>query len=91
MCFVLLKKLLPSAVASAHFPNALPKQRLDNLRVTHQAQVTRRGLSYEAIFFSSVTVPWETFHCDKMLGVVREEEPAEGLLEKKLDPPPRRL
>ena len=49
---MLLNHLRPSAVFSAHFPNSLPTQRLDNLRVTHQAQVTRRGLSHEAVFFS---------------------------------------
>ena len=44
--YVLLKKVRLSAVVSVHYPNALPTQQLDDLCVTHQAQVTRRSLSY---------------------------------------------
>ena len=87
-CSVLLKKLHPSTVVSAHLPNALPSQRLENLRVAHQAQVTCRGLSYEAVFFSFATVPEETFHCAKRFEVAYEEWPAEGLFEKKPTLPP---
>ena len=63
-------------------------QRLENLCVTHQAQVTCRGLSYEAIFFSPATIPGETFHCAKRFMVVWEEGPAEGLFGKEPAPPP---
>ena len=87
-CSVLLKKVRPSTVVSAHSPNVLSAQRSDNLRVKRQSLVTCCVLSYEAVLFSSATVPLETFHCDKMLGVVREEGTDEGLFEKKLDPPP---
>ena len=69
-CYVLLKNLRLSAAVSAHFPNALPTQRLDNLRLTHQSQVRRRNLSYEAVFFSFVAIFIETFHCAKRFGVV---------------------
>ena len=79
---MLFKKLRPYAVVSEHLPNALPTQQLDNLRVTHQYKVTRHGLSYEAILFSSETIPGETFHCAKMFVVIREESPDEGLFEK---------
>ena len=85
---MLPKKLRLSAVVSAHFPNALLKQRLDNFHVTHQSQLTRRGLSYESVFFSSATVPGETFHCAKRFAVVWEEGPYEGLFDKDTDPPP---
>ena len=85
---MLLKKLLPSAVVISHFPNALLTQRLDNLRVSHQSQVTRRGLSYEAVFFSSATIPGDNFHCDNIFVVVWEEGPDEGLLDKETSPPP---
>ena len=85
-CSVILKKLCLSAVFSLHFPNTLPMQQLDSLRVTHQAQVTRRGLSYEAVFFSSVTVHGEILYCVKRFVVVREEGPAEGLFEKEPSP-----
>ena len=84
-CFVLIKKLLYSAVVGAKFPNALTTQRLDNIRVPHQSQVTHHGLSYKAILFSSVTVPGKTFHCDKRFAVVWEEGEAEGLFDKKPD------
>ena len=67
---VLLKKVRLSAVVSAHSPNALPTQRLDNLCVTHQAQVTRHSLSYKAIFFSSAAIPGETFHCAKRFAFI---------------------
>ena len=43
-CYMLLQKLRPSVVVSAHLSNSLPTQILDNLCVTPQAQVTRRGL-----------------------------------------------
>ena len=85
---MLLKELRPSAVGSAHFPNALPTQRLDNLRVTHQVQVTCHGLSCEAVLFSSAKIPGETFHCYKIFTVAREEGSAEGLFDKEPAPPP---
>ena len=75
-------------MVSAHFQNTLPKQKLENLHVTHQAQVTRRGLSYKSVFLSSATVPKETFHCAKRLAVIQEEGPSEGLFEKYPTPPP---
>ena len=87
-CSVLLKNLRLYAVVSVHFPNALTTQRFDNLCVTHQYQVTHRGLSYEAFFFSSVNIPGETFHCDKRFMVVWEEGPAEGSFYKDPAPPP---
>ena len=87
-CYIQLKKLRPYVVVSAHFPNALPMQRLGNLCVTHQSQVTHCGLSCKAVFFSSVTVPGGTFHCDKRFAVVRGDDPDEGLFEKLPAPPP---
>ena len=71
-CSMLLKNLRPYTVVSAHLPNALPKQGLDDLHVTHQSQVTRRGLSHEAVFFSSTNFHGETFHCAKRFKVVQE-------------------
>ena len=86
--YVILKKLHPSASVSAHFPNALPTQRLGNLRVTHQAQVTRRGLSYKVVFFSSVTIPRDTFNCENCLELVWDEGKSEGLFDKEPTPTP---
>ena len=39
-------------------------------------------------FFSSVTIPRDTFHCTKRIPVVQEEGPAEGLFYKETAPPP---
>ena len=75
-------------MVSAHFPNALPTQRLENLLETHQSQMTRRGLTYEAVFFSSATIPGETFHCAKRFTVNPEEGPDEGLFDKEPAPTP---
>ena len=83
-----IKKLRLYAVVFVNLPNDLPTRLLENLRVIHQAQVKRRGLSYKAILFSSVTVPGKTFHCDKRFAVVWEEGGAEGLFDKETDPPP---
>ena len=80
-CYVILKNLHPSAFVNVHSPKALPTQRLENIRVAHQAQVTRCRLSYEAVLFSSATVPGETLHSANMFAVV-QEGPAEGLFEK---------
>ena len=81
-CYVILKNLRPSAVVSAHLPNALPTQRFDDLRVSHKSQVTRRGLSYKELFFYYATIPGYTFHCDKRFAVVRKEGPVEGIFDK---------
>ena len=57
----------------------------------HQYQVTSRGLSYEAVFFFSATIPRETFHCAKRFAVVREGGASEGLFEKEPAPPPSEI
>ena len=87
-CYVLLKKLLPSAVVSKNLPNALSMHQLGNLSVTNQAQVTVRGFSYKAVFFSSAVISGEKLHCSKRFAVVHKEGPSEGLSEKEPAPPP---
>ena len=69
-CFVILNNLRSYTIVSVHLPNPLLMQRLGNLRVTHQSQVTRYGLSYKAFFFSSAIVPMETFHSAKRFAVI---------------------
>ena len=56
--------------------------------MSHQSQVTRRGISYEYVFFSSATIPGDNFHCVKRFAVVPEEVSAEGLFDKEPAPPP---
>ena len=85
---VLLKNLRPSTVVSGHLPNVLPTQRLDDIGVSHQSQVTCRGLSYKAVFFSFATIPGETLHCAKSFVFLREDGLVEGLFEKDSAPPP---
>ena len=85
---MLLKKLHPSVDVSVYDPNALPTQRLDDLCVTHQDQVTCRSLSYEVSLFSSATVTGETLNYSKRFAVVQDEGPAKGLFDKKSSPPP---
>ena len=87
-CSVLLKNMRMYTVVSAHLPKALSTQRLDNLRVSHQSQVTCRSLSYEAVLFSSTTITGETLHRAKRFAVVWEEGPDEGLFDKEHAPHP---
>ena len=63
-------------------------QQLENFRVTHQSQVTRRGLSYESVVFYSATAPGETFHYAKRFMIVQEEGPSEALFDKEPNPSP---
>ena len=49
-CSVLLSKLRPSRDVEAAFPNRLPMQRLEDLVAVRHEQITRRGLTYEAVF-----------------------------------------
>ena len=59
--------------------------------MSHQSQVTRRGLSYEAVFFSSATIPGEIFHFAKRFAFVQEKGPDEGLFDKEPAPPPSEI
>ena len=56
--------------------------------MTHQSQVTRPVVSYEAVLFSSATIKGETFHYAKRSTVVWEEGPSSGLFDKYSSPPP---
>ena len=85
---MLLNNMCLYTVVGEHFPNTLPTQRLENLRVSHQFQVTRHGLSYKAFFFSYATIPGDTFHCSKRFVGVRYEGPDYGLFDKEPAPTP---
>ena len=85
---MLLKKLRPFGVVSAHLLNALPAQQLEDIRESHQYQVTRRGLSYEVILFSYATSYGGEFHCVNRFAVIWKEGPDEGLFDKEPAPPP---
>ncbi len=55
-CSVLLSNLCPSRDVEAAFPNRLAMQRLKDLVAVRHEQITRRSLTYEAIFFTSNSV-----------------------------------
>ncbi len=46
----------PFTRREAAFPNCLATQRLEDLVAVRHEQITRRGLTYEAIFFTSDSV-----------------------------------
>ena len=50
--------------------------------------MTRRGLSYKAVLFSSATITRENFHCARSFAVAQEEILEEGIFDKDPDPPP---
>ena len=77
-CSVLLKKLHPSPTINELFPNYESQRRLDDLRATHQAEVTRRGRTYTATFFSSASAHGHILHCANRWVTVLEEGNADG-------------
>ena len=85
---MLLNKLRLSALVSDNLPKTLPTQWLDDLRLKHQYQVTRCGISYKAVFFYSTIFTGDTFCCAKGFAVVQEGVAAGGLFYKYPDPPP---
>ena len=78
-CSVLLSKLRPSRDVEAAFPNPLPTQRLEDLVAVRHEQITRRGLTYEAIFFTSDSVTGIELSAARRFVVVKEQGPEEGL------------
>ena len=53
--------------------------------------MTCRGLSYQAVLFSSTTITGDTLYFTKRFAVVQEEGPSEGLFEKEPAPPPTEI
>ena len=78
-CSVLLSKLRPSERVADAFPNSESTQRLDDLVALRRQRVTRRGLSYEAIFFSSASIPNIEVPAARRFVVVVEQGPDKGL------------
>ncbi len=79
-CSVLLTKLRPSGDVQAAFPNRLATQRLEDLVAVRHEQITRRGLTYEAVFFTSesITGGIELSAASRFV-VVKEQGPQVGL------------
>ena len=76
-CTVLFKRLHPKDVVVAKFPNYGAQDRLDDLVVTKKEQVTRKGHSYPAIFFSSKSFPDKSslYTCTRYAVVKEEGDP----------------
>ncbi len=52
----LIKHIRPTAAVKAAFPNSLPTARQEDLIAIRREQKTRRGLTYDAVFFSSESI-----------------------------------
>ncbi len=76
-CSVLLSKLRPSRDVEAALPNPLPS--LKDLVAVRHKQITRRGLTYEAIFFTSDSVTGIELSAARRFVVVKEQGADEGL------------
>lgn len=81
-CSVLLSRLRPSKQVADAFPNSTSTQRLDDLVPLRRERVTRRGLSYESIFFSSASIPNIELSAARRFVVIEEQGPNEGLWEE---------
>ena len=77
-CSVLLSKLRPSQVVKTAFPNRLPTQRLDDLVAVRHEQITRRGLTYDGVFFSSESIPGVELSAALRFVLVKEQGPEES-------------
>ncbi len=72
-CSVLLSNLRPSRDVEAAFPNRLVTQRLKDLVAVQHEQITRRGLTYEAIFFTSDSVTGIELSNARKFVIVKEQ------------------
>jgi hypothetical protein len=81
-CSVLLSKLRPSERVDNAFPNSESTQRLDDLVALRRQLVTRRGLTYDAIFFSSASIPDVELSAARRFVLVLEEGPNDGVWEE---------
>ncbi len=78
-CSILLSNLRPSRDVEAAFPNRLAMQRLKDLVAVRHEQFTRRGLTYEAIFFTSDSLTGIELSAARQFVIVNEQGPQEGL------------
>ena len=76
---MLLSKLRPSIDVEAAFPNRLATQRLEDLVAVRHEQITRRGLTYEAVFFTSESIPGIELSAARRFVIVNQQGPEEGL------------
>ena len=72
-CSVLVKNLRPTREVSQRILNPAPRQRVRDLVAVRCGNITRGGLTYEAIFFTSPLFPDLELHAAKKLTVVMHE------------------
>lgn len=79
LCRALIKHIRPTAAVKAAFPNSLPTARLEDLLAIRREQKTRRGLTYDAVFFSSESIIDVELSVAKRYITVIEEGPPDLL------------
>ena len=84
-CSILLSKLRPSLAVANAFPNPTSTQRLDDLVANRLERKERRGLVYEAVFFSSESIPDVELSAARRFVVVVEQGPDAGLWDSRED------
>ena len=72
-CSVLVKNLRPTREVSQRILNPAPRQRVTDLVAVRRGNITRSGLTYEAIYFMSPIFPDLELHAAKKLTVVTHE------------------
>ena len=87
-CSVLLSKLRPSRDVEAAFPNRLPTQRLEDLVAVWHEAITRRGLTYDGVFFMSESIPGIQLSAARRFVTVKEQGPDESLWDAPASNPP---
>ncbi len=78
-CSVLVKNLRPSREVTQQILNPAPHQRVTNLVAVRCANITRDGLKYEAIIFTSPLFPDIELHAAKRFTVVMHEGHANSI------------
>ena len=86
-CSVLVKRLHPQNVVVARIPNSTAQERLEDLVVTKRDEVTRKGRTFEAIFFDHPTFPNEPLWACQRFAVVKQEGDPLGFFENNTSMP----
>ena len=72
-CSVLVKNLRPTREVSQRILNPVPRQRVTDLVVVRRGNITRGGMTYKAIYFTSPLFPDLELHAAKKFTVVTHE------------------
>jgi hypothetical protein len=72
-CSVLVKNLRPTREVTQRILNPAPRQRITDLVAVRRRNITRGGVTYEAIFFTSPLFPNLELHSAKRFTIVTHE------------------